>query len=133
MKAFGYISLICVITLSTVSCLNDNDSYYQGQATVPITEFAMPDTVLVNQPVEIQAVAEAPNTCWNKVQFDLVKNTEFNYTFGAIGFYQSLDNCQLVTVYGDTTLIFTPTQTGEYIFGVVKTSVLIENDTLIVK
>jgi hypothetical protein len=128
MKTFVYF----VIALLAVSCLKkgENTFYIKTNGRVEITQVDIPETSTVNQNVNLKARAEESNACWSHLNFILTKNKDFEYTLEAFGIYESTGSCVEIKVYGDTTILFKPTVTGQYIFKTTMTETEVQSDTL---
>jgi hypothetical protein len=128
MKTFVYF----LIALLAVSCLKPgkNSYYIRTTGRVEIIHADIPDTSTVNQNVDLKARAEASNACWSNLSFVLTKKKDFEYNLEAFGIYESTGSCEDLMVYGDTTIVFKPTVTGQYIFKVTKSETETQTDTL---
>jgi hypothetical protein len=128
MKIFAYF----VIVLLAVSCLKtgENSYYIRTTGRVQITQVDIPETSTVNLNVDLKARAEESNSCWSNLNFVLTKKKDFEYTLEAFGIFESTGSCKEVKVYGDTTIVFKPVVTGQYIFKITKSETETQSDTL---
>jgi len=128
MKTFVFF----VIALLAVSCLKTGkDTYYiRTTGRVEISQVDIPKTSTVNQNVNLKARAEESSSCWSNLNFVLTKKKDFEYTMEAFGIFESTGSCQDIKVYGDTTIVFKPTVTGQYVFKVTMSETETESDTL---
>lgn len=83
--------------------------------------------------MEIKAKAQADNSCWNHLHFELKKTSDFEYSLQAKGTIESFGICDNVIVTKDTTITFQPKQKGTYLFHISRTPIEIVTDTMIVK
>jgi hypothetical protein len=127
--------IFAIFALFSISCMNMNKSDYYVRMTsaVEIIHTEVPDTVDNNTVALIMARAQAYDACWSNLTFLLTKNSDFEYSLQAFGLYESFGDCPQITVYGDTTLNFKPTQSGLYKFKIYKGPGDIEVDTMIVR
>jgi hypothetical protein len=125
MKTFIFFA----IAMLALSCLKEggNSYYIRTTGRVEITQVNIPDTTTNNQFADIDAIAEAPNGCWNNINVILTKINDYKYSIEAFGVFESIGYCEAVKVYEDTTIAFKPTQTGTYKFEVTKN----QNETVI--
>jgi len=130
MKIIGYL----IIAFAAISCINpgENKYYVKSSAQVEIKQTDIPQTVTVNQVANIRARSEQTNGCWSNLNFVLTKTGDLEYLLEAFGVYESYGTCPDVMVYGDTTIAFTPTQTGKYIFHISKSATETLADTMTV-
>jgi hypothetical protein len=128
MRTFVYF----VFALLAVSCLKtgENTYYFRTTGRVKITHVDIPETSTVNQNVNLIASAEESNSCWSNLGFVLTKKKDFEYTLEAFGIFESTGSCVEIKVYGDTTILFKPTVTGQYIFKTTMTETEVQSDTL---
>jgi hypothetical protein len=124
--------LYFVIALLAVSCLKtgENSYYIRTTGRVNITHSYIPDSTTVNHSVDLKAWAEESNGCWRNLNFLLTKKSDFEYTLEAFGIFESTGSCEEIKVYGDTTIAFKPTLTGQYIFKVTMSETETQSDTL---
>ncbi len=122
------LSLIFLLT----SCMNDDDYYVKRTDYVPITEVNIPDSSVVSDTIQIEAVAEADNGCWRNLTFAFDSIADTTYTLSAYGIYESEGTCPEVIVTADTIIDFIPQTVGKYLFYVARNSYQSTIDTLIV-
>jgi hypothetical protein len=130
MKIIGYF----IIAFAAISCIKPGENRYSVKfsAQIEIKQTDIPETCTVNQVTHIMARAEQPNGCWSNLNFVLTKQGDQEYLLEAFGVYESSGACSDVIVYGDTTIAFTPTLTGKYIFHISKSETETLTDTLTV-
>ena len=123
-----------IIALAAISCINpgENKYYAKFSAQIEIKQTDIPETATVNQVSDIRARAEQPNGCWSNLNFVLTKTGDQEYLLEAFGVYESYGICPDVLVHGDTTIAFTPTLTGKYIFHISKSETETLTDTMTV-
>jgi hypothetical protein len=62
----------------------------------------------------------------------LTKKADFEYSLEAFGFFKSTGYCEDIKVTADSTIVFKPTVTGQYLIRVTKGETDIETDTMTV-
>lgn len=125
--------LFAFLALVVVSCTDAGDRYVKRFEMVDISKRLIPDTATILDYMEIKAKAQAENSCWRKLYFELKKTKEFEYTLKAYGTFESFGVCDNGMVYQDTTIVFQPTQKGTYLFYISRVPNKTEVDTMIVK
>jgi hypothetical protein len=128
-------TIAVLIIFTALSCLKigKNEYYLRMTGNVEIISHHIPDTVNMNDVVQISAVGQAYDACWSDINFLLTKTNDYEYTLQAFGTYESYGVCPEALVSGDTVITITAAHTGLYKFHVYKGPNDIETDTLIVK
>jgi len=123
-------ALSATITMS--SCLvNDNEVMYTDYIT--LTAGTLPDTVVVNTPVEISLRATTPSTCWQNIRFFQNIHEDTLCTYYAWATYVNHgEECYEVPIFEDTVVTFTPTLAKSYVFQFVKSYTEVTKDTVVV-
>ncbi|HAH22869.1 MAG TPA: hypothetical protein DCL77_03765 [Prolixibacteraceae bacterium] len=126
------IILFAILSIVVISCTEPADRYVKKFDQVDITKRLIPDTTFNLDYMEIKAKAQAENSCWRKLYFELKKTKDFEYTLKAYGTYESFGVCDAEIVSQDTAIIFQPTQKGTYLFSISRVPNKTEVDTMIV-
>lgn len=129
MKLFLFAILVCVVG----SCKEPGDRYVKRFDPVEINRIQMPDTAYSMESIQIRAKAQAYNSCWRKLYFELKKTRDFEYSVKAFGVYESFGVCGDIIVSRDTVINFRPQVKGTYLFHISRTPTEVDIDTLIVE
>jgi len=130
MKRIIYLMLVAVALLP--SCNLDPGYTRYSDLVIPIEERNVPETGVVNQPVNIYIAATAYNGCWSNIHFSLVQKDDRQYDIWAAADFESAGQCPDVTVSADTILTFTPTRTGDHVIKFWMTPEAYERDTVVI-
>lgn len=115
MKNLKSALVIGVLALMTSCDLGPGYVSYTN-VQIYISSKNIPSTGIVNQAMQINAECYAPNDCWYGLKVNLLKKDDLHYHLFAIGNYTSTGNCNDIEVAADTTISFTPTAAGSYVF-----------------
>ncbi|HET6557759.1 MAG TPA: hypothetical protein VFG54_10630 [Prolixibacteraceae bacterium] len=129
MKLFVFAILVCMV----VSCKEPADRYVKRFDPVEINRIQMPDSAYSMDYIQIRAKAQAYNSCWRKLYFELKKTKDFEYSVKAFGVYESFGVCGDIIVTRDTVINFRPQEKGTYLFHISRTPTEVDIDTLVVE
>lgn len=129
MKLFFFAILVCVV----VSCKEPADRYVKRFDPVEINAILVPDSAYSMEQIPIRAKAQAYNSCWRRLYFELKKTKDFEYSLKAFGVYESFGVCGEKIVTRDTVIYFRPQVKGTYLFHISRTPTEVDIDTLIVE
>lgn len=129
MKLFFFAILVGVV----VSCKEPGDRYVKRFDPVEINAIQMPDSAISMDYIHIRAKAQAYNSCWRKLYFELKKTKDFEYSIKAFGVYESFGVCSDKIVSRDTVIYFRPQVKGTYLFHISRTPTEVDTDTLMVE
>jgi len=115
-----------------VSCKMEPGHVSYTNALVYITEMSVPETGTANQPLNISAIAKEYTDCWSGLKISLSKSTNFKYVLTGTGNYNSYGTCNSTEISTDSTIVFTPTEAGEYIIATWISPYSVELDTIVV-
>jgi hypothetical protein len=125
-----YIVFILLIVL-LISCEDPTDRYVKRFDLVNITSADIPDSVNLNS-IYIRAKAQADNSCWSNLYFELKRTKDFEYSLKAYGTFESFGNCSDEIITNDTVIHFKPTKLGTYIISTSTNSAETVVDTMVV-
>lgn len=129
MKLFFFTILVCVVA----SCKEPADHYVKRFDPVEINKILIPDSAYSMEYIQIRAKAQAYNSCWSNLYFELKKTRDFEYSIKAFGVYESFGVCGDMIVSRDTAIDFRPQEKGIYLFHISRTPDEVDTDTLIVE
>ncbi len=99
---------------------------------IPIDERQVPETGVINQPVNIYVSTAEDNGCWSNIRFSIVPGKEREFEVWAVADFESDGLCPDVIVSADSTLTFTPTLAGDHVITFWMTPSLNVRDTVVV-
>src|SRR5688500_14427186 len=112
-----------LILVSLILCCCEKDDC-KSVRRVQIEEAMIPDTVTIDEPIQIAVKAAATNLCWSDLYVELKEKQQFEYSLQAYGTVTCCEDgcvCPASMLYKDTTLTFSPTQRGMYLFHISET------------
>jgi len=115
-----------------VSCKMEPGHVSYTNALVYITEMSIPETGTANEPLNISAIAEEYTDCWSGLKISLTKSNSFKYVLTGTGNYNSYGTCNSTEISTDSTIVFTPTEAGEYVVATWVSPYNYELDTIVV-
>ncbi len=127
-----YMLLIGIFFISLVSCQQERDFYLKRTDIVPISGYIIPETMGLSDTVQISATAEAPNGCWNNLNFVYKEISDSIFTLTAYGIFETTGTCPEGIVTKDTTFDFIPKKAGANLFYITENSYTIQVDTIFV-
>lgn len=115
------------------SCEEPADRYVKRFDPVEINVLQLPDSAISMESIQIKASAQAYNSCWRRLYFELKKTRDFEYSVKAFGVYESFGLCGDKIVALDTVINFRPREKGIYLFHISRTPTEVDIDTVLVK
>ncbi len=108
------LTAIVLISAMLTSCNLDTGYVKHTNMVIPIDEHLVPETGVIDQPVNIYVSAKLDNGCWSNIHFSLIQNDDREFEVWAFADFYSEGECPPVEVSADSTLTFTPTRTGDH-------------------
>lgn len=130
MKHLIFPVLLTIVLLP--SCNLDPGYAMYSDLVIPIEERSVPETGVVNQPVNIYVIAAAYNGCWSNIHFYLTQKDDRLYEIWAAADFESAEQCPEVIISADTVLTFTPSRTGDHVISFRMTPEISEKDTVVI-
>jgi hypothetical protein len=125
--------IIFCFTLGTCEREKDDCSSVR---MVHIRDAIIPDTVSMDEPVQISVQASATNLCWRDLYLELRAQDAFTYSLQSYGTFlccEGLCVCPEEMLYKDTVITFQPARKGKYYFNIAETQGSVAVDSLIVE
>ena len=125
------LAFICVTLISCEREMNDCPSVHMAQ----IEDAIIPDTVSMDELVQISVEASATNLCWSNLYVELKAEDAFTYSLQSYGTFSccvELCACPESMLYKDTLITFQPAQKGKYFFNIAETQGRVAVDSMIV-
>ena len=122
--------VLILLTSVLFSCMDNQDKFAERRVPVDIYDLAIPANGEVNQDIEIQLKAQAPNGCYSDLEVKLIKIDSRHFLFKANGLFESNGVCPYNLVNKDTVITFRPTSTGKYFFQTNEEPFEIRKDTI---
>ena len=126
------LTVIVLITAMLTSCNLEPGPMSYTNVAIPFEEYQVPETGIIDQPVNIYVSARADNGCWSNIRFLLKQNDDREFDAWAIADFSSDGECPAVEVSADLTLTFTPTRTGDHVISFWMTHNISIRDTVVV-
>jgi len=98
--------------------------------SISIYDLTIPTSGAVNQDIEIQLKAQAPNGCYSDLEIKLIEVDSRHFLFKADALFKSNGACPYNLVNKDTVITFRPTSTGKYFFQTNEEPFEIRKDTI---
>lgn len=114
------------------SCNLDPGYSMYTDLVIPIGERNVPETGVINQPVNIYVSASADNGCWSNIHFYMAQKDDRIYEVWAAADFETNGQCPAVTVAADSTLTFTPSGTGDHVIVFWMSPTVNERDTVVI-
>ena len=121
-----------LIAALLTSCNLDPGYTMYTDLVIPIEERSVPETGVVNQPVNIYVIAAAYNGCWSNIHFYLTQKDDRQYEIWAAADFESTGQCPDVIISAETILTFTPARTGDHVISFRMTPEISERDTVVI-
>lgn len=101
--------LISALGLSTLFGCIEGDNYVRFNDYVTMEAGLLPDTMILNEPYNLQVRASAPNGCWYNVKVYLNVKSDSAFFFSAAATYENHgEPCTQQLVTHDTIITITP-------------------------
>lgn len=123
---------ILLVIVSLASCKMDPSHTQYTNAGVYISDRIIPETGVVNQPIQITARAKEFSDCWSGLRVNLYETSAMNLTLTGTGNYNSYGYCNEEEVTEDSTITFIPKVAGKFVITTWITPVAYERDTIVV-
>ena len=122
-------AFVAFLIISMIGC---NEPEFEIKE-INIVKMEMTNTAMVNSTIDIHIRAQANSGCYSNLNVTLNQLNNTSYQILATGKHDIAESfCPTMIVALDTTITFTPTKTGKYIFIANKAPFSILYDTLIV-
>jgi len=123
--------VLSILCISIIGC--EKDGSKKQTVVTHIEEWIIPDTVMVNE--DVQIFVKVSYGCYNYDLFaELKEKAQFSYSLNSYGTSTCYGTCKCATAYTykDTIIHFQPTREGTYLFAVSERKDKIVKDTMIV-
>lgn len=118
-----FITIATLLLLYSVTgCAPETEYHVKRTEMLPITEYNLPDTVMVADTIMFQAHTEAPNECYKELFFEFGEINDTVHTLAAYGLFESFGTCPQALVTKDTTIQLIPERKGKYMFYIGETA-----------
>lgn len=106
--------MLLIAAMLTSCNLGDGHVMFTNMV-IPIDEYLVPETGVIDHPVNFYVSAKVDNACWSNIRFLLTQNDDREFDVRAYADFLSEGECPAVEVSADSTLTFTPTRTGDHV------------------
>jgi len=123
--------VLSILFLTIIGC--EKEGIKKHTVVTNIEEWMIPDTVMVNE--DVQIFVKASYGCVYDLSVQLKEKEQFSYSlvaFGTFTCYNGDCKCATAYTYKDTIIHFQPAQEGTYLFAVTERKNKIYTDTMMV-